>query len=50
MIFGMVDKEIDYLLDRYDLPFIPTMFLLEKKIIYLHFLGANRVVMHRILD
>ncbi|TGZ80574.1 hypothetical protein EX30DRAFT_372203 [Ascodesmis nigricans] len=41
---------IDHMLDIYDIPFIPTMFLMEKKMLYLKFVGANRVVMHRILD
>ena len=44
------DKVVDHILDLYDIPFVPTMFLLEKKMLYLRFLGANRVVMHRILD
>ncbi|KAA8912894.1 hypothetical protein FN846DRAFT_903252 [Sphaerosporella brunnea] len=43
-------KVIDHILDQYDIPFVPTMFLVEKKMLYLRFLGANRVVMHRILD
>ncbi|KAI5806982.1 hypothetical protein EDC01DRAFT_625886 [Geopyxis carbonaria] len=43
-------KVIDHILDMYDIPFIPTMFLVEKKMLYLRFLGANRIVMHRILD
>lgn len=38
------------LLDAYDLPFIPTMFLHEKKAIYLRFVGASRALMHRVLD
>lgn len=46
----VLDKEIDWLLDLYELPFVPSMFLGEKKIVYLNFLGANRVVMYRILD
>lgn len=41
---------IDHILDVYDIPFVPTMFLVEKKMLYLRFLGANRAVMHRILD
>jgi len=43
-------KVVDPILDTYDIPFIPTMFLIEKKMLYLRFLGANRIVMHRILD
>jgi len=30
--------------------FAVAMFLIEKKMLYLRFLGANRIVMHRILD
>lgn len=45
-----IDKVIDHILDLYDIPFVPTMFLVEKKMLYLRFLGANRVAMHRILD
>jgi hypothetical protein len=46
----VLDEDIDWLLDLYELPFVPSMFLGEKKIVYLNFLGANRIVMHRILD
>lgn len=45
-----VDAEMTRLLDVYDLPFIPTMFLYEKKAIYLRFVGASRALMHRVLD
>lgn len=38
------------LLDLYDLPFVPTMFLFEKKATYLRFVGASRALMHRVLD
>lgn len=41
---------MDHILDLYEIPFVPTMFLGEKKMLYLRFLGAGRVVMHRILD
>jgi len=44
------DAGITRLLDAYDLPFIPTMFLYEKKAIYLRFVGASRALMHRVLD
>lgn len=47
---GSIDGVVDRALDVYDVPFVPTMFLVEKKMLYLKFLGANRVVMHRILD
>lgn len=45
-----VDAEMTRLLDLYDLPFVPTMFLFEKKAIYLRFVGASRALMHRVLD
>ncbi|MCJ1247764.1 hypothetical protein MMC30_004979 [Trapelia coarctata] len=41
---------IDPLLDSYDIAFTPTMFLWEKKAIYLRFIGAGRALMHRVLD
>ncbi len=44
------DKGVADLLDLYDLPFVPTMFLYEKKAIYLRFVGASRALMHRVLD
>ncbi|KAI9785359.1 MAG: hypothetical protein M1839_000377 [Geoglossum umbratile] len=43
-------QTIGTLLDLYELPFIPTMFLHEKKTLYLRFIGASRALMHRILD
>ncbi|KAI9890562.1 MAG: hypothetical protein M1814_003902 [Vezdaea aestivalis] len=43
-------QEMDSLLDIYDLNFIPTMFLHEKKLMYLNFIGASVALMHRVLD
>ncbi|KAK6505120.1 hypothetical protein TWF481_007042 [Arthrobotrys musiformis] len=43
-------EEMDALLDDYDLPFSPALFLHEKQLIYLRFVGANRAVMHRVVD
>ncbi|RVD82583.1 uncharacterized protein DFL_007005 [Arthrobotrys flagrans] len=43
-------EEMDALLDEYDLPFSPGLFLHEKQLIYLRFIGANRAVMHRVVD
>ncbi|KAK6520537.1 hypothetical protein TWF506_000789 [Arthrobotrys conoides] len=43
-------EEMDALLDDYDLPFSPGLFLHEKQLIYLRFIGANRAVMHRVVD
>ncbi|KAJ6260550.1 hypothetical protein Dda_4776 [Drechslerella dactyloides] len=43
-------EEINALLDVYDLPFSPAMFLHEKQLIYLKFIGANRAIMHRVVD
>ncbi|MCJ1295810.1 hypothetical protein MMC34_007374 [Xylographa carneopallida] len=41
---------LDGLLDAYDVPFSPGMFLGEKKALYLQFVGAGRGLMHRVLD
>ncbi|KAI9695741.1 MAG: hypothetical protein M1836_006108 [Candelina mexicana] len=46
----MDHSAMDTLLDIYALPFNPSMFLCEKKAIYLRFVGAGRAVMHRVLD
>ncbi len=46
----IIDQQITRLLDAYDVPFVPTMFLYEKKAIYLRFIGASRALMHRVLD
>ncbi|KAF3908619.1 hypothetical protein AA313_de0201615 [Arthrobotrys entomopaga] len=43
-------EEMDILLDEYDLPFNPAMFLHEKQLVYLRFIGANRALMHRVVD
>ncbi|KAK6345221.1 hypothetical protein TWF718_007148 [Orbilia javanica] len=43
-------EEMNALLDEYDLPFSPALFLHEKQLIYLRFIGANRAVMHRVVD
>ena len=45
-----IDERIGQLLDLYNLPFVPSMFLYEKKAIYLRFIGASRALMHRVLD
>ncbi|TKA62691.1 hypothetical protein B0A49_09115 [Cryomyces minteri] len=52
---GQEIKDLDQqatnvLLDLYDIPFVPTMFLYEKKALYLRFIGASRALMHRVLD
>lgn len=49
-VTGGLDDEVDVLLDGHGIPFLPNMFLPEKKGLYLMFLGANRMVMHRVLD
>ncbi|KAF3914898.1 hypothetical protein ABW20_dc0107105 [Dactylellina cionopaga] len=43
-------EEMDTLLDEYDLPFNPAMFLHEKQLLFLRFIGANRAIMHRVVD
>ncbi|KAI9873909.1 MAG: hypothetical protein M1830_010413 [Pleopsidium flavum] len=50
MVQWLDHRRIADLLDLYDLPFVPTMFLYEKKAIYLRFVGASRALMHRVLD
>ena len=44
------DKQIGILLDLYDISFVPSTFLHEKKATYLRFVGAGRALMHRVLD
>ncbi|OJD30480.1 uncharacterized protein BKCO1_6000048 [Diplodia corticola] len=41
---------ITALLEAYSVPFQPDMFLAQKKELYLRFIGANRALMHRVLD
>ncbi|KAK6360624.1 hypothetical protein TWF730_006760 [Orbilia blumenaviensis] len=43
-------EEMDALLDEYDIPFSPALFLHEKQLLYLRFIGANRAIMHRVVD
>lgn len=38
------------LLQVYDVPYIVNMFLFEKKLLYLRFVGANKTLMHKVLD
>jgi hypothetical protein len=42
--------EIHALLQAYDIPVSPGMFIFEKKLLYLHFIGVNKGLMHLILD
>lgn len=41
---------MDKILNEYDIPAFTDMFLYEKKAAYLRFVGANRVLMHAVLD
>jgi hypothetical protein len=41
---------MDSVLHAYDLPLLPTMFLFEKKLLFMQFLGLSEVLMHEILD
>ncbi|KAH0536845.1 hypothetical protein FGG08_006307 [Glutinoglossum americanum] len=50
VIKGLDHQAVGILLDLYDIPFTPTMFLHEKKALYLRFVGAGRALMHRVLD
>lgn len=38
------------LLDFFDIPFVSTMFLHDKKLLYLNFLGASGTLKHLVLD
>jgi hypothetical protein len=49
-IRDMNQREISTLLDRYGVPYVNTMFLHEKKALYMKFLGCNAAFMHRVLD
>ncbi|KAF1983212.1 hypothetical protein K402DRAFT_456821 [Aulographum hederae CBS 113979] len=46
----MDHQAIERLLDAYQISFQPQMFLHEKKLLYLRFVGAGRVLMHRVVD
>ncbi|KIW00267.1 uncharacterized protein PV09_08157 [Verruconis gallopava] len=43
-------QRIQALLDFFDIPFVTTMFLHDKKLLYLNFLGANGTLKHLVLD
>lgn len=45
-----VVEEMDKLLDAYAVPRPTGMFLHEKKLLYLRFIGAGRTLMHAVLD
>lgn len=44
------DGSVTALLDVYSIPFQQDMFLSQKKELFLRFIGANRALMHRVLD
>jgi hypothetical protein len=41
---------VQALLDFFDIPFVSTMFLHDKKLLYLNFLGASGALKHLVLD
>ncbi|KAF2462087.1 hypothetical protein BDY21DRAFT_330436 [Lineolata rhizophorae] len=43
-------SKADSLLDMYEIPYLPNMFLHEKKELYLRFIDASGDLMHRVLD
>ncbi|KAK3064160.1 hypothetical protein LTS18_009655 [Coniosporium uncinatum] len=49
-IRDMDHQAVEKALGAYELLFQPRMFLYEKKLLYLRFIGAGRLLMHRILD
>ncbi|KAH0363834.1 hypothetical protein KCU65_g7133, partial [Aureobasidium melanogenum] len=44
------DEKTSALLELYDIPYSADMFLHEKKLAYLRFVGASRALMHLVLD
>jgi hypothetical protein len=44
------DEKTIALLDLYNLPFTADMFLHDKKLAYLRFVGASQALMHLVLD
>ncbi|EKG20510.1 hypothetical protein MPH_02233 [Macrophomina phaseolina MS6] len=49
-IRGLDHGSVTALLDVYSIPFQQDMFLSQKKELFLRFIGANRALMHRVLD
>ncbi|KAG9655756.1 hypothetical protein KCU64_g6330, partial [Aureobasidium melanogenum] len=49
-IKNLDDEKTGALLELYDIPFSADMFLHEKKLAYLRFVGASRALMHLVLD
>jgi hypothetical protein len=43
-------QDIDALLRAYSIPVSPDMFIFEKKLLYLQFIGASKSLMHLVLD
>lgn len=41
---------MNWLLQVYDVPYVANMFLFEKKLLYLRFVGASRTLMHQVLE
>ena len=46
----VADNGMNLLLQLYEVPYIANTFLFEKKLLYLRFVGANKSLMHQILD
>jgi hypothetical protein len=46
----LVAQGVQALLDFFDIPFVSTMFLHDKKLLYLNFLGASGSLKHLVLD
>jgi hypothetical protein len=45
-----VVEKTNALLELYNIPFTADMFLHDKKLAYLRFVGASRALMHLVLD
>ena len=50
LITGNADEKTSALLELYGIPSSTDMFLHEKKLAYLRFVGASRALMHLVLD
>lgn len=50
VIRGLDHNGMNQLLQLYDVPYVANMFLFEKKLVYLRFVGASKTLMHKVLD
>lgn len=50
MLTSLTAQRAQALLTFFDVPFVSTMFLHDKKLLYLNFLGASGSLKHLVLD